>query len=309
MADEIRRDEARIDDSLRNRARSTGAPGRLAPLDDLQDFKVADTDPDIRGWDVELADGQKIGEVHDLIIDTTAMKARYLDVDIDNDVLDTEDDRHILVPVGCATLNGNADEVRLTGIDIDTLRTIPAFQHEAITRDFETRIRGCYPAESAPVAAPAAQRETEDDFYGHQHFDEDRLLENRRQGREQAQYITRSEEELSVGTRQVQAGEVEVRKHVETEHVRQQVPTMREEVTVERRPARPGMSANPTMEEGEIRIPVMEEEAVVEKRVVPKEEVVVEKHAVQGEQTVEADLRKERVDVDREGKSRKGKRS
>jgi uncharacterized protein (TIGR02271 family) len=283
----------------------------LASLDDLPDFKVADNDPDIRGWDVELADGQKIGEVHDLIIDTTAMKARYLDVDIDNDVLDTEEDRHILVPVGCATLNGNADEVRLTGVDIDALRTIPAFQHGEITRDFESQLRGCYPAESAGVGARAAERGTPDDFYGHQHFDEDRLLQNRRQGRkgERAQYITRSEEELSVGKRAVQAGEVEVRKHVETEHVRQQVPTTREEVTVERRPAQPGMSASPRMEEGEIRIPVMEEEAVVEKRVVPKEEVVVEKHAVQGEQTVEADLRKERVDVERQGKARKGKRS
>src|SRR5215208_2751561 len=44
--------------------------------------------------------------------------------------------------------------------------------------------------------------------------------------------VTRSEEELAIGKRSVSAGEVEVRKTVETERVQQQVPVSREEVVV-----------------------------------------------------------------------------
>jgi hypothetical protein len=49
--------------------------------------------------------------------------------------------------------------------------------------------------------------------------------------------------------------------------------------------------------EDEIRIPVMAEEAVIEKRVVGTEEVILRKQQVTETQTVEADLRRERLDV------------
>ena len=46
-------------------------------------------------------------------------------------------------------------------------------------------------------------------------------------------------------------------------------------------------------------MPVMEEEAVIEKRPVVKEEIVISKEPVTKQKTVEADLRHEEVDVDR----------
>jgi uncharacterized protein (TIGR02271 family) len=48
-------------------------------------------------------------------------------------------------------------------------------------------------------------------------------------------------------------------------------------------------------------MPVTEEEVVVEKRPVVKEQIIVRKHAVTENRTVDADLRKERVDVEAEG--------
>ena len=91
-----------------------------------------------------------------------------------------------------------------------------------------------------------------------------------------------------------------MRKTVETEHVRQPVTRMREEVTVERHAVGGGgqQSRDTEIGEDEIRIPVVEEEVVVEKRPVVKEEIVVKKHAVSDERTVEADVRRERIDVD-----------
>ena len=113
--------------------------------------------------------------------------------------------------------------------------------------------------------------------------------------------LTLSEEELAIGKREVRAAEVEIEKRVETEHVRQDVPLTHDEVTVERRPLEGGMVAagglNNTIREEHIRVPLTAEEAVVEKRVVPKEELVVRKQEVTEDRMVEADLRTERAEV------------
>ena len=50
-------------------------------------YKVAEGDPDVRGWAVIGQDGRRIGEVDDLLVDTHAMKVRYLEVRLDRDLL------------------------------------------------------------------------------------------------------------------------------------------------------------------------------------------------------------------------------
>lgn len=116
--------------------------------------------------------------------------------------------------------------------------------------------------------------------------------------------LTRSEEELVVGKRQVQAGEVDLRKTVETEHVSKSVPLMHEEIEVERHAISGGASdRNVEIGEQDIRIPLTAEEAVVGKRVVGKEEIVVTKHATEATKNIEADLRKERIDIDKQGRN------
>lgn len=108
--------------------------------------------------------------------------------------------------------------------------------------------------------------------------------------------LTIAEEELRVGTREVDAGEVVVAKHVETEHVSQEVPLHHERVRVERRPVSDVRGAV-DIGADEIRIPVIEEEVVVEKRAVVKEEIVISKERVTETERVDADVRRERVDV------------
>jgi uncharacterized protein (TIGR02271 family) len=90
--------------------------------------------------------------------------------------------------------------------------------------------------------------------------------------------------------------------NVETRHVEEEVELMREEVKVERRPisADAGTTGDIRINDGEIRIPVMREEAVVEKRLVPTEEIIIRKTAVRDTETVGADLRRERVEVNRD---------
>jgi uncharacterized protein (TIGR02271 family) len=111
--------------------------------------------------------------------------------------------------------------------------------------------------------------------------------------------LTRTEEELRIGKREVTRGEVRVGKHVETERVSEPITRRREEVVIERRPVgsdTPGDVAS--IGEAEIRIPLMEEELVVEKRAVVKEELVVGKRVVEERDVVEAEIRKEQFDIE-----------
>jgi uncharacterized protein (TIGR02271 family) len=112
------------------------------------------------------------------------------------------------------------------------------------------------------------------------------------------------EEELKVGTREREAGAVRVRKRVRTDHERIVVPRKRVEVTVERVPVEEqaisaeGGTAEPEIREGEIVVPVIEEEIVVEKRPVIKEEIRIRKEVVEDTEIVEEDVRREEVEVD-----------
>jgi uncharacterized protein (TIGR02271 family) len=111
--------------------------------------------------------------------------------------------------------------------------------------------------------------------------------------------LTRTEEELRIGKREVSRGEVRVGKHVETEQVREPVTRRREEVVIERRPVsgdHVGDAA--TIGDAEVRVPLMEEEVIVEKRPVVKEELVIGKRVVEERDVVEAEVRKEQFDID-----------
>ena len=136
--------------------------------------------------------------------------------------------------------------------------------------------------------------------------DRERLVRERMEAhgvsQEEAMRLVLSEEELAIGKRQVAAGEVGVRKTVESHRVHEEVPLRHDEVEVERRPITDGYSAAGARigEEEDIRIPLHAEEAVVEKRVVPKEELVVRKREVTETEMVDTDLRRERAEVDRE---------
>ena len=109
--------------------------------------------------------------------------------------------------------------------------------------------------------------------------------------------VQRSEEELRAGTREREAGAVNVRKRVRTDRERVDVPVRHEEVSVERVPVS-GEAAGAQIGEEEVSVPVTEEEAVVEKRAVAKEEVRVRKDVVEGTEVVEEDVRREEVDVE-----------
>jgi uncharacterized protein (TIGR02271 family) len=112
--------------------------------------------------------------------------------------------------------------------------------------------------------------------------------------------MTRSEEEVRVGTAERERGRARLRKWVETEQVDETVPVRRETARVEREPITDenvdDATSGPEISESEHEVTLHEEEPVVEKRTVPKERVRLEKDTETDEEQVSETVRKERVE-------------
>lgn len=112
---------------------------RLAPLGELDDYRVKEGNPDIRGWEAYGADSLRLGEVRELVVDTHAMKARYMIIALDRTLPNVEADRRVLVPIGRARLDDALDRVYLDDTSVATAYTLPNY-------------------DAAALASPAAER-------------------------------------------------------------------------------------------------------------------------------------------------------
>jgi uncharacterized protein (TIGR02271 family) len=232
----------------------------LSRLNDA-DYDVAPGQPDVRGWSVVTGNDEKVGEIDDLIIEPAAGKVRYIDVDLDRKALGLDRGRHVLVPIGSAQLDRERKHVVLSGMSRIALLKMPEYEGKSFASGYDDTFRS--------------------------HLSKD--FESKR--------ITEAAEELRIGKRAEKKGEVRVSKHVETEHVKKTVPVEREEVRVERRPVEHAVGSASELRDQEISVPVTEEQVVVEKRPVVKEEVIISKERVPSEETIETDVRREKVDV------------
>jgi hypothetical protein len=80
------------------------ASPRLAPLADATGFRVAEGEPDPRGWGVVAGDAREIGSIVELIVDTESLKVSYLECRL-------ADQRAVFVPIGFARLDPAAELV------------------------------------------------------------------------------------------------------------------------------------------------------------------------------------------------------
>jgi uncharacterized protein (TIGR02271 family) len=114
--------------------------------------------------------------------------------------------------------------------------------------------------------------------------------------------MTRSEEELRVGTQTRERGRARLRKYVTTETQQVTVPVQREEVRVEREPITDAnldaATSGPAISEEEHEVTLREEEPVVDKRAVPKERVRLDTETVTEERQVAEEVRKEQIQVE-----------
>jgi len=111
------------------------------------------------------------------------------------------------------------------------------------------------------------------------------------------QAVTRSEEEIEVGTRSVDAGTARLRKWVETEPVALDVELRREVAHVTRERVDQPVADHEFTEE-QIEVPLHADKPVVQKQAVAKERIGLEKEVETETRTVKDELKKERVEVE-----------
>jgi len=151
---------------------------RLQELD-RSDFEIIDGEPDIRGWDVKISSGQKIGEVEELILDAQQKKVRYMVVDMDDNELDLKH-RKVLMPIGLAQLHGDDDDVIVPGVTKEQMLDLPPYDKNHLTPEIERRICSSLGRKTEPDRKTRNEEmEMDPEFYRHDYFNADNLYKNR----------------------------------------------------------------------------------------------------------------------------------
>jgi uncharacterized protein (TIGR02271 family) len=220
--------------------------------------------------------GTKIGKIGQVYLDDGTGQPLW--VTVSTGMLGT---KQSFAPLYGSRLDG--DDVRLA-VSKDLVKGAPNVEDDGHLEDSENdalyRYYAGYLGAQAPAAAAGTGRRDEsgDDA------------------------MTRSEERLHVGTENVEAGRVRLRKYVVTENVSQTVPVTREEVRVEREPIteanRDAAVSGPDISEAEHEVTLHEERPVVEKETVPVERVRLGTESVTDQQTVEESVRKEHIETE-----------
>jgi uncharacterized protein (TIGR02271 family) len=267
------------------------------------------------GYTVYDRNYEKIGKVDDLFVDE-AEQPEYIGVKMG--FLGT---RSTLVPMDMARVNDERQLIEVAA-DKETVKDGPTFDDDReITPDFESEVYSYYGLQRSETAESGAygtyyeeetagvgtagpgmtmgDREADGEFHEHPPGEEGVHDQSGSDLADEDELrVQRTEEELAAGTREREAGALNVRKRVRTDREQIEVPTRREEVTVERVPVSEGEAAETEIGDDEVRVPVTEEEVVVEKRPVAKEEIRVRKDVVDDTEIVEEDVRREEVDVE-----------
>lgn len=150
-------------------------------LDELSDYKVASDHPDVRGWKVNDAQDRTVGRVDDLLAHKKAERVVYLDVEVDEDLIEEgheplersagkgvhefinkDGDNHLIIPIGLAYIDEENKIVRCDSIDRNTFKKTKRFNKgEPIQRDYEVMVIETY----VPDVDRSAHSKNDDTFY------------------------------------------------------------------------------------------------------------------------------------------------
>jgi uncharacterized protein (TIGR02271 family) len=266
------------------------------------------------GYTVYDENYEKIGNVDDLFVDASD-RPEYIGVKMGFLGM-----RSTLIPMDMVRVNDERQLVEVAA-DKDTVKDGPTFDDDReITPEFEDQFYSYYGLQRAPsteehgaygayygeetgtAGSGTAMGDTESGEF-REHAPEEGVHDQSGSDLEDELRVQRTEEELRAGTREREAGAVNVRKRVRTYRGQMEVPTRREEVKVERVPVE-GEATEAEIGDDEVRVPLTEEEVVVEKRPVAKEEVRIRKDVVEDTEVVEEDVRREEVDVEDQSEQR-----
>jgi len=113
---------------------SAGLDQPLTQLSYMRGWKVADGEPDLRGWPLRTADSSDSGiRISDLVIDPAAAKVRYI-------VLGMPDNDARLLPVGFVSIDRKDEWASAHPLTIADIEALPAHDGGGVTREAEERL-------------------------------------------------------------------------------------------------------------------------------------------------------------------------
>jgi uncharacterized protein (TIGR02271 family) len=232
----------------------------------------------LRGAPVYDSAREKIGSVEELFLDQQTGQPEWIGVG--TGFFGT---KRVLVPIAGSEIGDDGVTVRYSK---DQVKDSPDVDGDTISSQGERELYAYYGIPHGTSDSDTVLPETDRDY--------DRQVDLEAADR---QAVTRHEEELRVGTRQVEAGRLRVHKWVETEQVEIPVEVRKEKARVVREPV-DGTATEGTIGEDAIEVTLSEEQPVVEKQTVAKERIGIETSVETEQQMVGGEVRKERVDVD-----------
>jgi uncharacterized protein (TIGR02271 family) len=251
---------------------------------------------DFRGRTLLDHDGEKIGKIDELYYDESGGQPEWALVN--TGLFGT---KKTFVPIRSAAPAGEDLQVPVSKSQVKDAPRVDADQElsEQEEQQLFDHYQVPYTTEGSTTATGAP------DSAGNGMAGDDRTEQQNdrdRSGADSDGAMTRSEEELHVGTTERESGRVRLRKYVVTEDVQTTVPVQREEVRLEREPItdanRDQATSGSEISEAEHEVILHEEEPVVEKRTVPKERVSLSTETHEDERQVTEEVRKEQIDVD-----------
>jgi sporulation protein YlmC with PRC-barrel domain len=117
---------------------------RIVPMREAKDFKISKGDPDVRGWNVFGADGERVGKVAELLVDPAALKIRYLAIDVADDLYLLKEDRHVLVPLERVELKERGNDVWVAGATAREVARLPAYRGGSVDVAMEEAVRDVF---------------------------------------------------------------------------------------------------------------------------------------------------------------------
>ena len=243
------------------------------------------------GGNVVSADGTKIGGIGQVYLDDQTSQPEWVTTRTG-----LFGGAESFVPLAQANVSG--DDI-VVPFDKDKVKDAPRISDSDghLSPDQEAELYRYYemdydqPAADAGLASGNGDGQSAEDTVGHD-----------TSGPTTDSTMTRSEEELRVGTQDQETGRVRLRKYVETEHVTQTVPVRKERAVLEREPINESnldeATSGPSISEEEHEVVLHEERPVAEKTAVPVERVKLDKSVDVEEHEVSEDVRKEQIQVD-----------
>ncbi|HKW45823.1 MAG TPA: PRC-barrel domain-containing protein [Gemmatimonadaceae bacterium] len=128
------------------------APGLLVHFGDLdEDYVIDDPTPDFRDWPLTLSDDRRVGKVDDLIIDSSTMTVKYLEVHVARDVHLGHAERWILIPVEAVRVDTDNPRIVIDHLPSGGLNGAPRQRGLVPTTEEQRVIHAYFALQSAGV--------------------------------------------------------------------------------------------------------------------------------------------------------------